>query len=391
MKQSTTDNFFKQSKEKSKIKVFIVTEFFKTYFSIINNRKFADEIYYIDLFSGPGKYEDDTKSTPLVLMDIINDFKSDDIREKLITLFNDECKDFHDSLEETLKEHPAYNRMKHKPIILNKKAHDVDLSFYYNNNKPKFVFIDPWGYVDVSAEQIGKLVKSIGSDCILFFNSNRILQDLSKPNSRNHMEKIFGSEIESAIKLQQSNKSQQTKAHGFVTLFSKNLYNEYFRKLKDQGYRLFVLPFVIEQDDVEKTSHYIIFISKNHKAICEMKKIMVKKSNTNSEILGFDNKDIIKLSLFSREDDVKIGIKNLIKQMLSDTPQLYQKEKTVSEWLEIIDAYYMNKNYEVTPYTVDELKVVITEWDNEGKINVILPQTQTIKRITNDRKFGFAK
>ena len=78
MKKSTTDNFFDSQKEKSKIKVHIVTEFFKTYFSIINHTGFSDEIYYIDLFCGPGKYNDGTKSTPLVLFDIIDAYKSDD-------------------------------------------------------------------------------------------------------------------------------------------------------------------------------------------------------------------------------------------------------------------------------------------------------------------------
>ena len=45
-KKTTTSDFFKEAKEKSKIKIFIVTEFFKTYFSIINNRKFSEKVFY---------------------------------------------------------------------------------------------------------------------------------------------------------------------------------------------------------------------------------------------------------------------------------------------------------------------------------------------------------
>ena len=37
MKKSTTDNFFDTQAEKSFVKSFIVTEFFKVYFSIINH------------------------------------------------------------------------------------------------------------------------------------------------------------------------------------------------------------------------------------------------------------------------------------------------------------------------------------------------------------------
>lgn len=392
MKKTTTANFFDQPKEKSKIKVYIVTEFFKIYFSIINNRKFSNEIYYIDLFCGPGVYNDGSKSTPIKLLDIIESFKSDDIRNNLIMVFNDENKEFYDTLCEQVTNHPVYSKLKNKPILLNKKASEVDLTKYYSDNKPSFSFIDPWGYVDVSAEQISKLVKNIGSDCVLFFNANRILQDLGKDSSSSHMQKIFGSKFQDALKIQQSNwLSQQNKAHAFVSLFSENLYSTYFAELKAKGYRLFVLPFAVEQDEVEKISHYLVFITKNHKAICEMKKIMVKKSNTCSEKLGYDNKDELTISLFSREEDVCNGLNNALRMLIKENPSFANKFYTVSEWLEYLDAFFMSKKFEVTPYTAEELKKCVEKWDDEQLIKIQIPEGKKIKkRITNDRKISFS-
>lgn len=391
MKNSTTENFFDHPKEKSKIKVYIVTEFFKTYFSIINNRGFSREIYYIDLFCGPGIYKDGTRSTPLVLLDIVDNFKDDDIRNKLIMIFNDEKQEFYNTLSQQVKQHPVYPKLKHKPIILNKKASEVDLSKYYSNKKPNFSFIDPWGYIDVSAEQVSNLVKSIGSDCVLFFNSNRILQDLGKPHSKEHMKKIFEDRFDDALAVQKDSMlSQCVKAHKFVSLFSQNLYDTYFRVLKDQGYRLFVLPFSVEQDEVEKISHYLLFITKNHKAVREMKKIMLKKSNTSTEVLGYDNKDVLTISLFSRESDVFLGVKKCFKNLFKAFPSLKNKPYTIDKWLEHIDAYSMSINYEVTPYTSDEIKMCIEKWDDEGKIDIKIPGGKRIKkRITNDREFSF--
>lgn len=391
MKKSTTDNFFDSQKEKSKIKVHIVTEFFKTYFSIINNTGFSDEIYYIDLFCGPGKYKDGTKSTPLVLFDIIEAYKSDDIRNKLVMVFNDEDTEFYKTLTQLLTTHPVYKKLKHKPELLNKKASEVDLTKYYSNSKPKFSFIDPWGYIDVSAEQISKLVKSIGSDCVVFFNSNRILQDLSKPHSEIHMKKIFGDRYDDALVVQQDiNLSQYEKAHGFVSLFSQNLYDKYFSELKEKGYKLFVLPFSVEQDEVEKISHYLLFISKNHKAVREMKKIMVKKSNTFSDLLGYDNKDSMSMSLFSREKDVSEGLRKLFAELFEKHPQLKTEKKTISDWLEYLDRYSMKTRFEVTPYTADELKKCIEIWDKYGEIDIEIPKNKKIrKRITDDRLLSF--
>ena len=391
MNKTTTADFFDQPKEKSKIKVYIVTEFFKTYFSIINRRGFSEEIYYIDLFSGPGIYKDGTRSTPMVLMDIVESFKDDDIRNKLVMLFNDENSEYYNTLNQQVVQHPVYPKLKHKPIVLNKKASEVDLTTYYSNQKPKFSFIDPWGYIDVSAEQISKLVKSIGSDCVLFFNSNRILQDLGKSHSKSHMQKIFGSRYEEAVSVQQDRSlSQYSKAHKFVSLFSQNLYDTYFAGLKSKGYRLFVLPFAVEQDEVEKISHYLLFITKNHKAISEMKKIMVKKSNTFSEILGYDNKDLLTISLFSREQDVCVGIATVFNDLFAQQPQLRVQKKDIFEWLMLVDAFSMSIKYEVTPYTAEEIKKCVEKWDREGKIDVEIPANKNIKkRITNDRKFSF--
>lgn len=391
MKKSTTDNFFDSQKEKSKIKVHIVTEFFKTYFSIINNTGFSDEIYYIDLFCGPGKYKDGTKSTPLVLLDIIETFKSDDIRNKLVMVFNDENLEYYETLKQHITTHPVYKKLKHKPELLNKKASEVDLTKYYSNSKPKFSFIDPWGYIDVSAEQISKLVKSIGSDCVLFFNSNRILQDLSKPHSELHMKKIFGDKYSDAIEVQQNVKlTQREKAHRFVSLFSRNLFDKYFGKLKAKNYRLFVLPFSVEQDEVEKISHYLLFISKNHKAVREMKKIMVRNSNTFSASLGFDNKDVLSMSLFSREKDVSEGLRNLFAELFEYYPQLKNQKKTVFGWLECIDKYSMSTRFEVTPYTAEELKNCAEIWYKFGEIDIEIPKNKTIRKsITDDRLLSF--
>ena len=391
MKSSTTDGFFDSIKEKSKIKIYIVTEFFKAYFSIINNSGFSDEIYYIDLFCGPGIYNDGTRSTPLVLLDIVDSFKSDDIRNKLIMLFNDENPKYYSTLKDQIEQHPVYGRLKHKPILLNKKASEVDLSLYYSNQKPNFSFIDPWGYIDVSAEQISKLVTSIGSDCVLFFNANRILQDLGKPESKGHMEKIFGQKYDKALIIQQDKEmKQRKKAHAFVSLFSQNLYDSFFNDLKKKNYRLFVLPFFVEQDESDKISHYLLFITKNHKAILEMKKVMVKTSNTNTELLGYDDKDALVISLFDRETDIQSEIKKLIIDMMDRVPQMHGRKYTVAKWLEHLDAFSMKVKYEVTPYTENELKKCVEIWDREGKIDIDTPMGKTIrKRITNERMFSF--
>lgn len=152
---STTDNFFAVQKEKSKIKTLIVTEFFKAYFPIINS-VFKKDVWYIDLFCGPGRYDDGNPSTPIVLLDVVERFKSDDIRQKLRIVFNDHDAKLVEKLRNNLSGHPVLSKLKYQPEILNLKAADIDLSRYTQGQNPIFSFVDPWGYKDVSAAQVWK-------------------------------------------------------------------------------------------------------------------------------------------------------------------------------------------------------------------------------------------
>ena len=384
---STTDNFFAVQKEKSRVKTLIVTEFFKAYFPIIN-ATFQRDIWYIDLFCGPGCYEDGSASTPIKLLDVIDSFKDDAVRARLKIVFNDHNKDYTEKLRQHIQMHPVLPRLKYQPQILNLKASEVDLSTYTRGNNPVFSFVDPWGYKDVSMSQVWSLVKNRGSDCVLFFNSDRILQDISKPANAQDFQQIFGDLFEDAKAIQtDSTMSQRKKAEAFLALFSKNLYltvqKEYGNKFK-----IFVLPFYVEADDKEKTSHYIVFISKAHKAIQEMRKVMIKHGNSISAELGYDSKDEMQISLLNRNDDSSESIIKTIKTIFSQYQQFYGTKYTVASLSELMDRYEMWTMYRVLPYSLQEVKSAIQKLHQRGCINVILPEGKRIRTfITNDREF----
>ncbi|MCD6495523.1 three-Cys-motif partner protein TcmP, partial [Candidatus Bipolaricaulota bacterium] len=61
-----TQNFFDESEDQSKIKSAIVSKYFWAWAKVIipTAKKYSNRIAYIDLFAGPGRYRDGTKSTP---------------------------------------------------------------------------------------------------------------------------------------------------------------------------------------------------------------------------------------------------------------------------------------------------------------------------------------
>jgi hypothetical protein len=184
---------------------------------------------------------------------------------------------------------------------------------------------------------------------------------------------------------------QKKKAERIVELFSRNLVKE-MENEKYSGYKLFVLPFGFEADNKEKISHHILFITKSHKAIVEMKKVMLKHNNSNDTSLIYDSKDDFQISLFNRDDFVEEGLMEVIKECMRKNNRFLNKTWKVGTLLESLDECNMAEKYQVTPYLADELKGVIENLDKEGFVEVIIPKGKKIKkRITNDREFKLKK
>ncbi|MCK4373946.1 MAG: three-Cys-motif partner protein TcmP, partial [Candidatus Brocadiae bacterium] len=90
--------FFDEPTEKSQVKTHIVNNYFGAWARVIipHVRTRGRKLAYIDLFSGPGRYEDGTPSTPLlVLQQAVGD---KDLCDMLVTLFNDRNQEYADRL-----------------------------------------------------------------------------------------------------------------------------------------------------------------------------------------------------------------------------------------------------------------------------------------------------
>lgn len=77
----------------------------------------SEPIAYVDLFSGPGVFEDGSASTPLwVLCHAIN---NPALSSRLVTLFNDKNREYVERLRTAIDNLPGIERLAHKPVVLN--------------------------------------------------------------------------------------------------------------------------------------------------------------------------------------------------------------------------------------------------------------------------------
>lgn len=266
------NSFFDQSTDQSRVKAAIVANYFWAWAKVIISvaKKSRDRrIAYIDLFAGPGRYTDGTLSTPLrILESAIGD---PDMREMLVTVFNDRNSDHSRTLETAIASLPGIDTLRHKPRVNNYEVGDeIVKQFEQMSLIPTLFFVDPWGYKGLSLRLINSVLKDWGCDCIFFFNYNRINMGLPNEAVDEHMDCLFGKERADKLRASLRGLSPDERETAII--------EELAEALQELGGK-YVLPFCFHNDEGTRTSHYLIFVSKHVRGYEIMKQVMAKQSS----------------------------------------------------------------------------------------------------------------
>jgi three-Cys-motif partner protein len=107
--------FFDEREDQSEVKARIVSKYFIVWAKIIAPKARTKRIGYIDLFAGPGRYKDGSASTPImVLQQAIAD---SELRDTLVTYFNDEHPEHTKSLQNEINALPNIATLRYAPQI----------------------------------------------------------------------------------------------------------------------------------------------------------------------------------------------------------------------------------------------------------------------------------
>ena len=229
--------FFEEQRDQSLVKAHIVSKYFDAWSNVMIGVRRAfgriDKIAYIDLFCGPGRYTDGSKSTPVMVLE--HAIKNPELSELLVTMFNDKDEDNISSLRDAVDGLDGVSSLKYKPQIhCSEVDKDAEKMFAKTNLCPTFSFVDPFSYKGLSSRFIHAMVKDWGCDCVFFFNYGRISAGITNPYVEKHMDALFGRE-------------RAEKMRGFVRTMSprqREMYilEELANSLKDLGAN-YVLPF----------------------------------------------------------------------------------------------------------------------------------------------------
>jgi three-Cys-motif partner protein len=269
------EKFFREQSGASAAKTRIIGNFFSSWANIVvgEARRRGNPITYIDMYCGPGRYEDGRPSTPLVVLE--KAIANPRVAPHLVTIFNDEDPDFVEKLKGEVAKLPGIEKFVHQPIFLNRSiGRDTEQFFLERSNVATFAFVDPFGYTGLTLDLIKWLTRGWGSDCLFFFNYARINRALSAGVFRAPMSAIFG-EARVDLLIRQLTTIE---ADGKLTPYRREeLIGDTLTAALQDINKLYVRPFTFRRDG--RTSRKLVFVSKDIKGYNVMKDVMAGVSN----------------------------------------------------------------------------------------------------------------
>ncbi|HLI63849.1 MAG TPA: three-Cys-motif partner protein TcmP [Terriglobales bacterium] len=355
-----TDSFFDESTEQSCIKATIVRDYFWAWAKVIlpTVKKRRDgRIAYIDLFAGPGRYKDGTKSTPLLVLE--SGIADPDMRERLVTLFNDADKNNAAALLKEIEALPGVQKLRYKPQVQAEEVGDKIVAMFEEKKLvPTFFFVDPWGYKGLSLGLINSVLKNWGCDCVFFFNYNRINMGLNNEAVERHMNVLFGDERATQLRAQLAGLPPGEREIAIVEALSESI-----RELGAD----YVLPFCFKDENGTRTSHHLVFATKHPLGYRIMKEIMAKHSSEEHQgvaTFGYCPASAIYPVLFE------------LNRPLDDLEGMLLEEfagQTLST-AEIYDSHNVGR-----PYTMKNYKAVLVGMEEKGLVKADPPAAKRRK------------
>jgi three-Cys-motif partner protein len=355
-----TTKFFDEQMEQSEVKARIVEKYFDAWARVImpTVKSWGNRLAYFDLFAGPGRYKDGAASTPiLVLQRAISD---DQLSQMLVVRLNDADPAHAASLQAEIDKLPGVLRLKYKPEVT---CGEVDQSAeqYFSQARlvPSFTFVDPFGYRGLSLRLINGVIKDWGCDCVFFFNYGRINAGIGNDAVALHMDALFGKERASRLRSMLPGLTPQKREAVIL--------EELAQAIKAMGGK-FVLPFRFRNPSGSRTTHCLIFVTKNFKGYEIMKGVMAAESSTADQ-----------------------GVPTLTYSPADQsTPLLFSLSRPL-EALEglLLDAFpgqtlTMARVYELhnvdTPYIAKNYKDALVSLEAAGKIKAVPPAERRQKR-----------
>jgi len=349
--------FFEKQTASSKVKASIVSEYFPKYCKIIVNKNKPKAIRYIDLFAGPGYYEDGNPSTPILIGKHCknNGF----LRENVEMFFND--KEFADTLKNNFNKEFPDGTFQHKPYFADRTVGEEEritkflcrntINSKGKNDFPSLLFIDPFGYKGIETAVLAEFLSFWGNEIFLFVNTKRIQPALENEKFEPIMKDLFPTtfgKVKNDIKYKSSVSER-------LQLIIDNLGQEYKNKLKCDVY---YTAFKFKEEDIDATSHYILHFTKGQRGFDLIKTIYNDFANVGTVFDGNNTYTFDAKLIDNPNDDMFDLNSENIDKLKEELYYTYTHKKITAK--DLFDEHQVNNLYSKKHYT-EALRKLKTE------------------------------
>jgi three-Cys-motif partner protein len=281
MPKVSSKKFFAEQSAHSRVKADIVFKYVTAWAAVMLNPKFnkKGEAAYVDLFSGPGSYDDGSRSTPLLIVEDL--LKKQLLRNGLKTHFNDLSDAHTDSLRQEINKLPGIESLRWSPVYTSVAA-SISLidNLGLSSDTPQFFFLDQFGWSDVSPAIVRRIFQNRKCECAFFFRTPRVVAAVTNPNSEATMEQLFGFARLKALR--EAFAAGNCDKEGFVL----NVLKETMREAGATHFQPF--PFRLREGNSPK--QHLIYLGQHEKGLAIMKDIMGSSSSAHHSgvpLMGF--------------------------------------------------------------------------------------------------------
>ena len=275
------DDFFRSLRTGSQVKQRIVVDYFVAYNRVMASRS-QEKVGFADLFAGRGSYQDadgsSQPSTPLLICQKV--IENQIFREKVHLWFNEANPENFELLKNSIDQTPGIELVKYKPKVGNKVVTPDWAGKLRKLSVPTLFFLDPCGYKGLSLDLIAAAVSGFGNDCIFFFNYSRINMKLGLEIMNDSIDEFFSAERAKLLRAEIKDRTPSEREDLILKAVTD--------AIKEVG--AISLPFKFKSDK-GRTSHHLIYASKNKAASGMMKRILASVSSAVAEGVGSHEHD----------------------------------------------------------------------------------------------------
>lgn len=342
--------FFDTPTVASTKKLRIVSKYVSGWANIVLPKAKAREgkIMYVDLFCGPGHYEEGTPSIPLLILE--HAINTPALCDHLQTVFNDKNKDYIETLEARIAQLPGTERLRHQPKFRNRTIGPNIIPHIKRIDVPTLFFADPFGYQGVSIDLIEAALSHWGSDFLFFFNYNRINMNLGSNAMNEPINEFFSAERAAQLRATITRLGPAQREQAILKAMMD--------AIKGLGAR--AEKFTYRSETGTRTTHHLVCVSRHPQGIALFKEISAKESTR------FD--DSVPSLDYNPGTDQAQGV------LFSPLVQLEEELVTIFAGKSLTTEEIYHEHHNGRPYVIKNYRQALLHLEETGAVQIDPPR-----------------